>query len=66
MQIPSYAFPVYYVDGGHIWPHKDVSDNELSLTMQLQITPEQGNGAEQEVFHAHAQEHVPRAKHRYE
>ena len=37
--IPTYAFPVYYVSGGHIWPHLDVAENEISLTMQLELTP---------------------------
>eukprot|EP00960_Hanusia_phi_P016435 484135-Hanusia_phi.AAC.1 len=33
--VPTYAFPVYYVSGGHIWPHLDVPENEISLTMQV-------------------------------
>lgn len=37
--VPTYAFPVYYVSGGHIWPHLDVAENEISLTMQLQVRP---------------------------
>jgi len=37
--VPTYAFPVYYVSGGHIWPHLDVAENEISLTMQLELTP---------------------------
>ena len=41
-QVPTYAFPVYYVSGGHIWPHLDVAENEISLTMQLELTPEHG------------------------
>ena len=40
--VPTYAFPVYYVSGGHIWPHLDVAENEVSLTMQLDLTPREG------------------------
>lgn len=40
--VPTYAFPVYYVSGGHIWPHLDVAENEISLTMQLELTPQDG------------------------
>ena len=33
----SYAFPVRYEEGGGIWPHTDVADNEITLTLQLQV-----------------------------
>ena len=36
--VPTYAFPVYYVSGGHIWPHLDVAENEISLTMPVSYT----------------------------
>ena len=34
---PTYPFPITYVPGGGIHPHLDVSDNELSLTYQVQL-----------------------------
>ena len=34
---PTYPFPITYVPGGGIHPHLDVSDNELSLTFQVQL-----------------------------
>ena len=34
---PTYPFPITYVKGGGIHPHLDVSDNELSLTFQVQL-----------------------------
>jgi len=37
---PTYPFPITYVPGGGIHPHLDVSDNELSLTYQVQIEGE--------------------------
>jgi hypothetical protein len=33
-----YAFPVRYEAGGGIWPHTDVADNEITLTLQLEVT----------------------------
>lgn len=41
--IPTYAFPVFYESGGNIWPHLDVIDNEVSLTMQLKLQPDGGS-----------------------
>jgi hypothetical protein len=37
--VPTYAFPVHYLRGGSIWPHRDVSDNHYSLSLQLNIAP---------------------------
>merc|ERR1711871_172653 len=37
--VPTYAFPVHYISGGSIWPHKDVVDNEISLTFQAKLVP---------------------------
>lgn len=34
---PTYPFPITYVPGGSIHPHLDVSDNELSLTFQIEL-----------------------------
>ena len=34
---PTYPFPITYRPGGGIHPHLDVSDNELSLTFQVQL-----------------------------
>lgn len=34
---PTYPFPITYLSGGGIHPHLDVSDNELSLTFQVQL-----------------------------
>ena len=34
---PTYPFPITYVPGGSIHPHLDVSDNELSLTFQVEL-----------------------------
>ena len=34
---PTYPFPITYQRGGGIHPHLDVSDNELSLTFQVQL-----------------------------
>jgi hypothetical protein len=33
----SYAFPVRYEEGGGIWPHTDIADNEVTLTLQLEV-----------------------------
>jgi hypothetical protein len=32
---------VRYEEGGGIWPHTDIADNEITLTLQLQVTPPQ-------------------------
>uniref|UniRef100_A0A7S0JK33 Uncharacterized protein n=1 Tax=Calcidiscus leptoporus TaxID=127549 RepID=A0A7S0JK33_9EUKA len=37
MVAPTYPFPITYIPGGGIHPHLDVSDNELSLTFQVQL-----------------------------
>lgn len=34
---PTYPFPITYIEGGGIHPHLDVSDNELSLTFQVEL-----------------------------
>ena len=34
---PTYPFPITYIPGGSIHPHLDVSDNELSLTFQVEL-----------------------------
>ena len=34
---PTYPFPITYVPGGSIHPHLDVSDNELSITYQVEL-----------------------------
>ena len=34
---PTYPFPITYIPGGGIHPHLDVSDNELSLTFQVEL-----------------------------
>jgi hypothetical protein len=36
--LPIYAFPVVYLQGGGIEPHRDVSENEISLSMQVRLT----------------------------
>eukprot|EP00924_Labyrinthula_sp_SR-Ha-C_P010065 snap_masked-scaffold_40-processed-gene-0.50-mRNA-1 protein AED:1.00 eAED:1.00 QI:0/0/0/0/1/1/2/0/424 len=33
--IPTYAFPVMYLENGYIHPHVDQSDNEISLSYEL-------------------------------
>ena len=41
---PTYPFPITYIPGGSIHPHLDVSDNELSITFQVELhdPPPQG------------------------
>ena len=34
---PTYPFPITYVPGGQIHPHLDVTDNELSITYQVEL-----------------------------
>ena len=37
--VPSYAFPIRYPPGGNIEWHIDQKDNEVSLSVQIEITP---------------------------
>ena len=37
--VPSYAFPIRYPAGGFVEWHIDQKDNELSLSMQVDIEP---------------------------
>merc|ERR1711908_213064 len=44
--LPIYAFPVVYLEGGGIEPHRDVTENEISLTMQVQLSPLNSTGGQ--------------------
>ena len=37
--VPSYAFPIRYPAGGFVEWHIDQKDNELSLSLQIEVTP---------------------------
>ena len=37
--VPTYAFGIHYVPGGGIKPHRDRPQNELSMTLSLDVTP---------------------------
>jgi hypothetical protein len=40
--VPTYAFGIHYLPGGHIEPHTDRPQNELSMSLSLAVTPEGG------------------------
>lgn len=47
--IPTYAFAIHYLPNGHIKPHTDRPQNELSMSVSLAVTPA---GKDASVLHA--------------